>query len=168
MSIIGIVAVDRQGAIGKGGKLPWHYPSDMKFFKTTTIGHACVMGHKTWLTLKRPLPNRLNIVLTRQSVVEPQESVIVHHDVESVLTLNRDLKSDLFVIGGAKIYSAFLPHIEKWIDTEVPLTIEGADTFIPEGYLKGFRRVDSRDLDEGLIVNLYERLNWHSSPFSYE
>jgi dihydrofolate reductase len=168
MSIIGIVAVDRQGAIGKGGKLPWHYSSDMKFFKATTIGHACVMGHKTWLTLKRPLPNRLNIVLTRQSVVDPQESLIALHDVESVLALNRDLKSDLFVIGGAKVYNAFLAHIDKWIVTEVPLTVEGADTFIPEGYLKGFLKVDARDLDEGLSVSFYERFNSHSNPVSYE
>ena len=157
MSIIGIVAVDRQGAIGKGGKLPWHYSSDMKFFKATTIGHACLMGYKTWLTLKRPLPDRLNIVLSRQSTVEPQESVLVLRDVQSVLVLNRDLKSDLFVIGGAQIYKAFLPHIEKWIVTEVPLTVEGADTFIPEDYLKGFKKVDSRELEEELTVNFYER-----------
>jgi dihydrofolate reductase len=157
MSIIGIVAVDRRGAIGKGGKLPWHYSSDMKFFKATTIGHACVMGYKTWLTLKRPLPDRLNIILTRQSTVEPQESVLVLRDVQSVLALNGDLKSDLFVIGGAQVYEAFLPHIEKWIITEVPLTVEGADTFIPEDYLKGFKKVDSRKLEEGLTVNFYER-----------
>ena len=50
--IIGIVAVDRNGAIGKGGKLPWHYSADMKFFKETTTGNACVMGYNTWLTLE--------------------------------------------------------------------------------------------------------------------
>ena len=55
MSIIGIVALDKNGAIGKGGQLPWHYPADLKFFKSQTTGHACVMGYRTWLTLKRPL-----------------------------------------------------------------------------------------------------------------
>ena len=59
--IIGIVAVDRNLAIGKGGRLPWHYSADMKFFKETTIGNAVVMGRHTWLTLKGPLPDRQNI-----------------------------------------------------------------------------------------------------------
>ena len=157
MATIGIVAVDRNGAIGKEGRLPWHYAADMKFFKETTTGHACVMGHKTWLTLKKPLPNRLNIVLSRQSDIEAQELVVVHRNIESVLALIRDLKSDLFVIGGSKIYQAFLPYIEKWIVTEVPLTVEGADTFVPANYLDGFHRVGSKELDEGLIVRYYER-----------
>jgi len=157
VATIGIVAVDRNGAIGKEGRLPWHYAADMKFFKETTTGHACVMGHKTWLTLKKPLPNRLNIILSRQSDIEAQELVVVHRNIESVLALIRDLKSDLFVIGGSKIYQAFLPYIEKWIVTEVPLTVEGADTLVPANYLDGFHRVGSKELDEGLIVRYYER-----------
>ena len=156
--IIGIVAVDKQGAIGKGGKLPWHYSADMKFFKETTIGNACVMGYKTWLTLKKPLPQRLNIVLSRQAEIEAQDSAVVKRDVESVLGMAKDLNCDLFVIGGAQVYRAFLPHIEKWIVTEVPLTVEGADTFLPENYLEGFKSVDSKQLDEGLTVGFYERI----------
>ena len=155
--IIGIVAVDRNGAIGKGGKLPWHYSADMKFFKETTTGNACVMGYKTWLTLKKPLPNRLNIVLSRQSEIEPQDSVIVLRDVASVLSLAKDLNRDLFVIGGAQVYRSFLPHIEKWIVTEVPLTIEGADAFVPDNYLEGFRSTGARELEENLTARFYER-----------
>ena len=155
--IIGIVAVDRNGAIGKGGKLPWHYSADMKFFKETTTGNACVMGHKTWLMLKKPLPNRLNIVLSRQSEIEPQDSVIVLRDVESVLCLAKDLKGDLFVIGGEQVYRSFLPHIEKWIVTEVPLTIEDADAFVPENYLEGFRSTGARELEDNLTARFYER-----------
>ena len=155
--VIGIVAVDRHGAIGKGGKLPWHYSADMKFFKATTTGNACVMGYKTWLTLKRPLPNRLNIVLSRQSKIAPQDSLLVLRDVESVLSLAGDLKGDLFVIGGEQVYQSFLPYIEKWIVTEVPLTIEGADAFVPENYLEGFQITGSRELEENLITRFYER-----------
>ena len=155
--IIGIVAVDRNGAIGKGGKLPWHYAADMKFFKETTIGNAVVMGYKTWLTLKNPLPNRLNIVLSRNSEIEPQGSVLVLRDVESVLAKVKDLSCDLFVIGGEQVYQSFLPHIEKWIVTEVPLAIEDADTFVPENYLEGFRNSDARDLGENLTARFYER-----------
>src|SRR5882672_2812204 len=155
--IIGIVAVDRNGAIGKGGKLPWHYSADMKFFKETTTGNAVVMGHKTWLTLKKPLPNRLNIVLSRQSEITPQDSALVLRDVESVLAMAKDLKCDLFVIGGAQVYRSFLPHIAKWIVTAVPLTIEDADAFVPENYLEGFRNTTSRELDENITARFYER-----------
>jgi dihydrofolate reductase len=155
--IIGIVAVDRNGAIGKGGKLPWHYSADMKFFKETTIGNACVMGHNTWLTLKNSLPNRLNIVLSRKADIEPQESVMVLRDVESVLSTAKNLKCDLFVIGGEQVYRSFLPYIEKWIVTEVPLTVEGPDTFVPESYLEGFALANSKKMDEDLTVSVYRR-----------
>ena len=155
--IIGIVAVNRKGAIGKRGKLPWHYSSDMNVFRETTTGHAVVMGRKTWLTLGKPLKNRLNIVLSRDSTIEPDESLLVLTDIDSVISLNNSLTTDLFVIGGAQIYSAFLPYIEKWIVTEVPLTVSGADTFMPESYLDGFKRVDSKPLDEGLVVKFYSK-----------
>jgi dihydrofolate reductase len=155
--IIGIVAVDRNGAIGKGGKLPWHYSADMKFFKETTTGNAVVMGHKTWQTLKNPLPNRLNIVLSRQSEIEPQESVLVLRNVESVLAMARDLKCDLFVIGGEQVYRSFLPYIEKWIVTEVPLTIDDADTFVPGDYLEGFSLTESKRIAGDLAVSVHDR-----------
>jgi dihydrofolate reductase len=155
--IIGIVAVDRNGAIGKGGKLPWHYSADMKFFKATTTGNAVVMGHNTWRGLKKPLPNRLNIVLSRQSEVEPQESVVVMRDVDSVLARANTLACDLYVIGGEQVYRAFLPFIEKWIVTEVPLAIEAADAFVPENYLEGFRNTESCELEENLTVRSYQR-----------
>lgn len=155
--IIGIAAVDRKGAIGKGGKLPWHYSADMKFFRETTTGHAVVMGRKTWLTIGKPLKNRLNIVLSRDSSIEPQESLLVLGDVESALSFYKSLTTDLFVIGGAQIYQAFLSHIDKWIITEVPLTVRGADAFMPEGYLDGFEVVESKSLDDDLVVKFYSR-----------
>jgi dihydrofolate reductase len=155
--IIGIAAVSKNNAIGKGGKLPWHYSADMKFFKETTTGHAVVMGRKTWLTLKKPLKNRLNIVLSRDSSIDPQESLVVLRDLESVLSLSKSLTTDLFVIGGAQIYKEFLPHIERWVITEVPLTVNGADAFMPEGYLEEFKRSETRKLDDELRVVTYER-----------
>jgi len=155
--IIGIVAVSKNNAIGKGGKLPWHYSSDMKFFRETTTGNAVVMGRKTWMSLGKPLKHRLNIVLSRDSSIEPQESLVVLRDIESVLSFGESLTTDLFVIGGAQIYKEFTPHIERWLVTEVPLTIEGADAFMPEGYLKEFKRVETKKLDDELRVLVYER-----------
>src|SRR5262245_57788856 len=119
MAIIGIVAVDRNLAIGKGGTLPWHYSADLKFFKQTTVGNAVVMGNRTWQSLQKPLPDRLNVVLTSQSDMEAVDSVVRLPGVESILTLAQTLTSDLFVIGGAKTYEAFLPHIDRWLVTEI-------------------------------------------------
>jgi dihydrofolate reductase len=157
MSIIGIVAIDRNLAIGKGGTLPWHYSADMKFFKQTTIDNSVVMGRRTWLTLKKPLPDRMNIVLSRDLKVPPQISLVVLPDVRSVLALATSLTRHLFVIGGAKVYESFLPHIDRWIVTEIPLAVEGADTFMPANFLEGFEMYEMRQLDEGLRVKFYER-----------
>jgi dihydrofolate reductase len=157
MTVIGIVAVDSNGAIGQGGTLPWHYSADLRFFKQQTTGHACVMGRRTWLSLKKPLKERLNIVLSRSSEIEPQDSVIVLRDSHSVLSLKPYLACDLFIIGGAEVFRAFQDYIERWIVTEVPLTVEGADTFMPVDYLQGFRPVDSLSLEENLKVTFYER-----------
>ncbi|HMG75334.1 MAG TPA: dihydrofolate reductase [Pyrinomonadaceae bacterium] len=155
--IVGIVAVDRNLAIGKGGRLPWHYSADMKFFKETTIGNAVVMGRRTWLTLKGPLKDRQNIVLSRNQNLSSDDSVKVVGDVDSGLDLVRTQDTHLFVIGGAQVYESFLPHIERWIVTEVPLAVEGADTFMPPNFLDGFEMFEARQLDEGLRVKFYER-----------
>jgi len=155
--IIGIAAVSQNNAIGKGGKLPWHYSADMKFFRETTTGHAVVMGRKTWLTLGKPLKNRLNIVLTRDSSIEPQESLLVLNDVDSVMSFSKSLTTDLFVIGGAQVYREFLPFIERWLITEVPLIVKGADAFMPDGYLNAFEAKGKKKLDDDLKVVTYER-----------
>ena len=157
MTITGIVAVDRNGAIGRGGTLPWHYSADLRFFKQQTMGHACVMGRRTWLSLKKPLKERLNLVLSRSSDIEAQNGVITLRDRPSVLSLKPYLACDLFIIGGEQVFRAFLGDIERWIVTEVPLTVEGADTFMPADYLRGFMPVDSLSLEENLRVTFYER-----------
>src|ERR1041384_1067343 len=159
MAIIGIVAVDQNLAIGKGGKLPWHYSADMKFFKETTIGNAVVMGRRTWETLKGPLQDRQNIVLSANGNVTNADGIVVVTDVDAALERARDLDCHLFVIGGAKVYESFLPHIERWLVTEVPLKVPGADTFMPAKFLKGFELYEIRQLDEGLRVKFYERVS---------
>ncbi|HMJ26803.1 MAG TPA: dihydrofolate reductase [Pyrinomonadaceae bacterium] len=168
MSIIGIVAVDQNLAIGKGGRMPWHYSADMKFFKETTTGNAVVMGRHTWLTLKGPLKDRQNIVLSREQNLPSRDSLIVLGDVESVIELVRSQDTHLLVIGGAQIYKSFLPHIDRWIVTEVPLAVEDADTFMPANFLDGFEMYELRQLDEGLRVKFYERdaglLNPYRNP----
>ena len=156
MAIIGIVAVDRNLAIGKGGTLPWHYSADLKFFKQTTVGNAVVMGRRTWQSLKKPLPDRMNVVLTSKAG-DAVDSVARLPTVQSVVTLAKTLTTDLFVIGGAQTYEAFLPYLDQWIVTEIPLSVEQADTFVPADYLDGFELCEVRQLDEELRVKFYER-----------
>lgn len=157
MTIKAIVAVDRRGAIGKGGRLPWHYAADLRFFKEQTTGNVCVMGRRTWLALKRPLPNRLNVVLTRSASSGDHAGVVRLTDKQSVLSLVPYLACDLYVIGGRQVFEEFMPEIEEWIVTEVPLTAEGADTFMPPDFLSGFAPRESRELGEGLKVTFYTR-----------
>jgi dihydrofolate reductase len=157
MAIIGIVAVDSNLAIGKGGTIPWHYSTDLRFFKQQTLGHACVMGYRTWLSLKKPLKERLNLVLSRSREIEPQPGVVLLRDKESVLSMKDYLKCDLYIIGGEQVYEAFASAIDRWVVTEVPVQAEGADTFMPQGFLYGFKAVDSTSLDDGLKVVFYER-----------
>jgi dihydrofolate reductase len=159
MAIIAIVAIDRNRAIGKGGTIPWHYSSDLKFFKQQTLGHACVMGRRTWASLKKPLKDRLNIVLSRTGHIEPQPGVLAVTDKETVLALAKYLNCDLYIIGGEQIYSAFAAEIDRWVVTEVPIEADGADTFLPQGFLSGFQPVESRELEDGLRIVFYERNN---------
>ena len=157
MALIGIVALDRNNAIGKGGTLPWHYPADLRFFKERTAGNVCVMGRRTWESLKRPLPDRLNVVLSREHEIESRPGVIALRDARSVLSLVPYLARDVYVIGGAEVFRAFGPAIEEWIVTRVPLAVEGADTFMPVDFLDGFEPRETRSLGEGLQVTFYSR-----------
>jgi dihydrofolate reductase len=157
MAIIGIVAVDQQGAIGKGGALPWHYAADLKFFKEQTTGHACVMGLRTWQAIGRPLPRRLNIVLSRTATLPTQPGLLLLRDKADVLTLRPYLACDLFIIGGAETYRAFLPDIQYWLVTSVPETVKDADAFMPADFLAAFQPTETRQLGDDLKVTCYER-----------
>ncbi len=155
--IIGIVAISKNYAIGKDGKLPWHYSADMKFFKETTTGNVVVMGANTWRSIGKPLPNRLNIVLTRSGKVDAPPDVMKLSSVDEVVELTKYQNRDVFIIGGAKTYAEFADVIEKWIVTEVPLTIDVADVFMPQHFLAGFDLKETKDLGGDLQVEILHR-----------
>lgn len=157
MAIIGIVAVAENLAIGKGGKLPWHYPADLKHFKQTTTGNAIVMGSNTWRSIGTPLSNRLNIVLSRRAQLDSDDNLLFLRNVSEAADLSKFLRGDLYVIGGAHIYEAFIPLIDSWIVTEIPETIENADVFMPANYLDSFQLAEAEELEGGLVVRRYER-----------
>lgn len=132
MSTISIIAaVADNGAIGKGNRLLWHLPEDMKRFKTITTGHTVIMGRRTYESLpKGALPNRRNIVLTSK-----RESVYAGCDVcgsmgEALRSCERD--EEVFVIGGATLYREALCMADRMYLTRVHTTKEDADAFFPE------------------------------------
>ncbi len=157
--IIAIVAISKNLAIGRGGGIPWHYSEDLKFFKRTTTGHPIVMGFNTWKSLGRPLPNRLNIVLSRNRSIDPDPNVRLMRDKEEVIEYARGLDRDLFIIGGAAIYRTFADVIDRWIVTEIPVTIDDADAFMDQSFLEGFEIAATEAISDELTVKTYEKMS---------
>ena len=154
--IIGIVAIAKNFAIGKDGKLPWHYPADLKFFKQTTTGNAVVMGSNTWRSIGKPLPNRTNVVLSRTAHTDSHEVKLFREPID-VISFAEEFDGDVFIIGGAKTYETFADVIERWLVTEVPIAVDDADTFMPREFLEGFTQNDAIDLGDGLCVKVFQR-----------
>ena len=122
-----IVAMAENRVIGNAGAIPWHLPEDFKFFKATTMGHAILMGRKTYESIGKPLPGRENIVLSRTMPETPGITVIRSLDELREPADGRDL----FVIGGEEIYRLMLPRVQELFVTKIPRVIEG-DTRFPE------------------------------------
>lgn len=157
MKIIGIVAVGKNLEIGKEGKLPWHYPADLSFFKRTTSGHVIVMGFNTWLSIGRPLPNRQNVVLSRSRIVE-DSSVMLLGGLDEVVERFGDSEEDIYLIGGAQIYKSFADKIDEWLVTRIPIEVDKAEAFMDSDFLDGFEKVSEEMLDESLIVERFVRI----------
>ena len=128
MTITIIVAKSNNGIIGKDGDLPWRLPEDLKRFKRLTTGNIVVMGRKTYDSIGRPLPNRKNIVISRNTSLKI-EGVEVEYDLIDVLKRNQE--ENVYVIGGGQIYVDALPFTEKLEVTEVDVELVG-DTSFPE------------------------------------
>jgi dihydrofolate reductase len=136
-----VVAVARNGVIGKNGALPWRYPEDLRHFKRVTVGHAVIMGRRTWESIGKPLVERRNIVVSRQS--GPIAGVEVVPDLERALELARTGDDEPRVIGGAALYRASLPLATRLYLTEVALDAEG-DTFFPALDRSAWRETERR------------------------
>lgn len=124
-----IVAAAENNAIGKNNQMPWHLPNDFKYFKKNTLEHSVVMGRKTFESIGKPLPERRNIVLTRDLKYANQE-VDVANSIQEVITYCRD-EREIFIIGGAEVYKQALPLANKILLTRVHTTIDG-DAYFPE------------------------------------
>ncbi|ODG93815.1 MULTISPECIES: dihydrofolate reductase [Bacillaceae] len=125
--IAALVAMSENNVIGLNNKMPWHLPQELAYFKKVTTGYTIIMGRKTFDSIGRPLPNRENIVVTRQKDFQA-EGVIVINDVISYVEENKN--KDLFIIGGAEIFNLTFPYLDTLYITEIEHNFEG-DTFFP-------------------------------------
>ncbi|MCA1804849.1 MAG: type 3 dihydrofolate reductase [Xanthomonadaceae bacterium] len=130
MAIISfVVAMARNGVIGKDNQLPWRLPADLRHFKAVTMGKPIIMGRKTFDSIGRPLPGRTNIVVTRDSAYQA-EGCLVAHSIEAALAAAGDVE-EVMIIGGADFYRQLLPRADRIYLTLIDAEIEG-DTRFPE------------------------------------
>jgi len=124
-----IVAMSSNRVIGVNNTLPWHLSEDLKHFKSLTTGHTIIMGRKTYESIGRPLPNRRNIVISRNSNTS-YEGVEVVHSLEDAFSISTNDK-EVFVIGGSNIYEQALSFVDQLYITEIKKSFIG-DAFFPE------------------------------------
>jgi dihydrofolate reductase len=149
-----IVAVSRNGVMGANGKLPWDLPEDRAFFRRSTMGHAVIMGHRTWDERGAPLDGRRNIVVSRSGNVSGSGREVVA-TVEEAIALALATDPDPFVLGGAEIFRLAMPYATRILVTEIDFDVEG-DTFFRPLDRATWRITDSRRGDRATYVT-YER-----------
>ncbi|NQD72146.1 dihydrofolate reductase [Sphingobacterium shayense] len=137
-----IVAASENNAIGKDNKMLWHLPDDFKYFKKHTTGHSIVMGRKTFLSIGKPLPERRNIVLSKDLTFNADD-IDVANSISEVLTYCRD-EREIFIIGGAQLYKQTLPLANKILLTRVHTEIQG-DAYFPELNQKEWKLVNQEN-----------------------
>ncbi|MCW2639745.1 MAG: hypothetical protein JWP76_2051 [Dactylosporangium sp.] len=145
-----LLAATEDDVIGRDNDLPWHLPTDMRRFKALTAGHVVVVGRRTHESilsrLGRPLPGRITIVVTRQAGRPGEGPIIYQSSVPAALSVARAIegfagRDEVFVIGGAQIYTEALPEADTVYLTRVNAHVEG-DAWMPKGWLDGFRLAD--------------------------
>jgi dihydrofolate reductase len=153
-----IASVGKNNELGKDGKLIWNLPGDLKFFKKLTINHVIVMGRKTFESMGKALPNRYNIVISKE--LDNTMGVEVTDNFEDILDRFEKTEEDVYIIGGESLYNYFLPYASKIYLTEINDSKE-ADVYFPTFNKEEFNR---EELDEPVEENgveyrhvLYER-----------
>ena len=147
LCLTAIVAMTPERVIGRAGTLPWHLPEDLAFFKRTTTGYPIVMGRKTYESIGRPLPKRRNIVLTRDKNWSATGVEVIHSAAD--LDQLPELDGEVFIIGGAEIYAAFMGRLDALLVSHIFEAHEG-DTRFPEfeGHFPNSKILETHSLFE--------------------
>ena len=154
-----IVAHDPNLVIGKDNQLPWHLPGDLAYFKKQTMGKAMVMGRKTFESIGRPLPGRLNIVVTRNPEYQAEGAVVVN-SVDEAISRAEDYAPEVMVIGGAGLFDELMERADRLYITLIRKPFDG-DTYFPD-YKEGgvlVSQSEEHESDDGIRYDyrIYER-----------
>jgi dihydrofolate reductase len=159
-----IVAKSNNNVIGKDNKLPWHLPQELKLFKTLTTNNIVLMGRKTYESIGKELPNRVNVVISRIytdtfSIHINIENLIFFDSIEkSIIRLKEDYPSKIiYIIGGKTIYDQFYDKVDEILVSNINIECEG-DTYFDEKWLSNFYLYDAKNMD-GFSFNRFKRLN---------
>jgi len=156
-----VVAMTSNHVIGQNGDMPWHLPADLVHFKELTSGHAIIMGRRTWESIGKPLPNRLNIVVTRQEDYAAEDVTVVHSLEDGIVAAGTQR---IFLVGGGEMYKEALPIASKMHITRIDALIDG-DTKFPEidELIWQCKNMVNRSADEknpyDLVFETWERAN---------
>jgi len=137
-----IAAIGETRELGNNNMLLWHIPEDLKRFKALTNGHAVIMGRKTYESIGKPLPNRLNIIVSRDTSYIVHNAVVTHSLQDAITYAKKKGGEEIFIIGGGQIYAEALPFADKLYLTVVQGTYQ-ADTYFPD--YSAFKNVISED-----------------------
>ena len=144
MMISIIAAVAENNVIGRENKLIWHLPKDLKHFKETTTGHYIIQGRKTFESFGKPLPNRTTVIITRNQNYKVDGCIVVNSLQEALdIAIN---ESEVFIIGGGKIYEQAMPIADRIYLTKVHHSFEG-DTFFPEINMNEWNEISRLDFE---------------------
>ena len=152
--------MDRHGAIGKGGKLPWRLRDDLRHFKALTLGHTVLMGRKTYESIGAALPERRNLVMSRKDDWSAPDVLVVRSMDEAIKEARGD---ELMVIGGAQIYALALPHAHRIVVTRVDTVVKDADVYFPYVDFRRWKETDEQhfkknpDNDHRFTIRTLER-----------
>lgn len=161
MTVSLIAAMSKERAIGADNKMLWHLPKELAHFKRTTLNKTVLMGRKTYESLGKPLPNRRNVILTRQTGLQIEDCDIVH-SVEEALQKYGD--GELMITGGGEIYQLFMPIADRLYLTEVDVNIANADAFFPEFDENQFQLISSEKVEKdernkySFTIHTYDRV----------
>lgn len=159
MIINAIVAMSRNGYIGKDNQLMWHFKRDLRYFKRLTEGHVVIMGRKTYESIGKPLPNRINVVLTRNTDYNIPGVICVKHIHEALRVAKIAEDPSPFIIGGSKIYDLASNFIDRYYVTVIDKDYDGDVSFtLPKHFKETFSANVSED---GTLLNFktYEKIN---------
>jgi dihydrofolate reductase len=131
MRISAIAAMSSNRVIGKDNQIPWYLPADLKFFKRTTTGHHVIMGRKNYMSIGKPLPGRVNVVITRNPFFISSGCVVVHSIEEAFAVAHAQGEGEVFVIGGGEIYRLAMPFLDRIYLTTIDLHVTG-DVYFPQ------------------------------------